>query len=84
MRQRSENSGTFLNEATRSLILFVAPQAAAPRGFRPDAGQADPCGGGSGKLVSPSRRRQCIDHVRGRLEPTRCPEFGFALDPDPP
>ena len=24
MRQRSENSGTFLNEATRSLILFVA------------------------------------------------------------
>ena len=27
MRQRSENSGTFLNEATRSLILFVAPQS---------------------------------------------------------
>ncbi len=24
-------------------------------------------GGGPGKLVSPSRRRQCIDHVRGRL-----------------
>ena len=30
MRQRSENSGTFLNEATRSLILFVAPQLAPP------------------------------------------------------
>ena len=32
MRQRSENPGTFLNEATRSLRLIVAPQAhPAPR-----------------------------------------------------
>lgn len=29
-----------------------------------DAGQADPDGGGTGKLLSPSRRRACIDHVR--------------------
>ena len=28
MRQRFENSGTFLNEATRLLILFVALQTA--------------------------------------------------------
>ena len=40
---------------------------AAPGGFRSDAGQADPCGGGPEKLLGPSRRRHCIDHVRGRL-----------------
>ena len=36
-------------------------------GLRPDAGQSDTQGGRSGKLLSPSRRRQCIDHVRDRL-----------------
>src|SRR3546814_17972872 len=35
--------------------------------LRPDARQVDPAGGGSGKLLSPARRRRCIDHVRGEL-----------------
>src|SRR3546814_20532060 len=35
--------------------------------LRPDARQVDPAGGGSGKLLSPERRRRCIDHVRGEL-----------------
>jgi putative transposase len=37
---------------------------ASPRGLRPDFGQADPAGGGPGKLLSPARRRACIEHVR--------------------
>ena len=37
---------------------------ASQRGVRPDAGQADPAGGGPGKLLSPARRRACIEHVR--------------------
>src|ERR1700686_1162969 len=37
---------------------------AAPRGVGSDAGQADPAGGGPGKLLSPARRRACIEHVR--------------------
>src|SRR5205823_8661925 len=42
-------------------------QPAAPRGVRPDIGQADPAGGGPGKLLSPARRRACIEHIRGVL-----------------
>src|SRR5205823_9113469 len=33
----------------------------------PDAGQADPPGGSPGKLLSPARRRACIEHVRCSL-----------------
>src|SRR5437764_2033161 len=42
-------------------------QPAAPRGVRPDIRQADPAGGGAGELLSPARRRACIEHVRGVL-----------------
>src|SRR4051812_23559243 len=42
--------------------------AAAPRDLGPDAGQADPAGGGTGKLLSPARRRRCIDQVKEVLE----------------
>src|SRR5204862_4277180 len=42
-------------------------QPAAPRGVRPDIRQADPAGGGAGKLLSPARRRACIEHIRGVL-----------------
>src|SRR5437764_1688000 len=42
-------------------------QPAAPRGVGPDIGQADPAGGGAGKLLSPARRRACIEHIRGVL-----------------
>lgn len=34
---------------------------------RSDAGQTDPDGGGPGTLLSPARRRACINHVRGEL-----------------
>src|SRR5918995_4131312 len=46
-------------------------RAAAPGGGRPHAGQADPEGGRRGKLLSPARRRVCIEHVRDKL---RVPE----------
>src|SRR5438094_6130180 len=36
-------------------------------GIGSDAGQADPAGGGPGKLLSPARRRACIEHIRGVL-----------------
>ena len=40
---------------------------ALPRDIGPDAGQVDPAGGSPGKLLSPARRRACIEHVRGVL-----------------
>ena len=36
---------------------------AAQGGFRSDARQADPAGGRQGKLLSPARRRACVEHV---------------------
>src|SRR3546814_8990181 len=38
--------------------------AASSCDLGPDAGQADPAGGCPGKLLSPARRRRCIDHIR--------------------
>ena len=35
--------------------------------FRSDLGQVDTCGGRKGKLLSPARRRMCIDLVRDKL-----------------
>ena len=37
---------------------------ASKGGLRSDVGEADPEGGGVGKLVSPARRRVCIERVR--------------------
>src|SRR3712207_3282491 len=42
-------------------------RAAAPGGGRPHPRQADPQGGRLGKLLSPARRRACIEHVRVAL-----------------
>jgi putative transposase len=39
-----------------------------PGGGRPHARQADPERGCLGKLLSPARRRVCIEHVRDRLQ----------------
>ena len=44
--------------------LQKGERAPAPGGLGPDAGQADPGGGGEGKLLSPARRRRCIERVR--------------------
>ena len=41
--------------------------AASSCDLRPDARQVDLAGGCSGKLLSPARRRRCIDHVRSEL-----------------
>ena len=41
---------------------------APPRGSRSDPGQADPERGRLGKLLSPARRRACIEHVRSKLK----------------
>src|SRR3546814_112737 len=38
--------------------------AASTRDLGPDARQADPAGSCPGKLLSPARRRRCIDHIR--------------------
>src|SRR5437763_7915852 len=37
------------------------------RGVGSDVRQADPAGGGAGKLLSPARRRACLEHVRRTL-----------------
>ena len=42
-------------------------RAAAAGCIGPDAGQTHSDRGGKGKLLSPSRRRKCIDHVRQEL-----------------
>src|SRR4029453_10529714 len=41
--------------------------SAAQGDLRSDTGQADPAGGCPGKLLSPARRRACIEHVRREL-----------------
>src|SRR5215213_1766020 len=43
-------------------------RTAAPGGGRADLGQADPERGRLGKLLSPARRRACIEHVRHKLQ----------------
>src|SRR5918998_1143770 len=43
-------------------------RSAAPGGGRPDPRQADPQGGRLGKLLSPARRRVCIEHVGRELQ----------------
>src|SRR5215471_1465734 len=48
-------------------ITRYIPFEAAAGGVRPDVGQADPAGGGPRKLLSPARRRACIEHVRQAL-----------------
>jgi hypothetical protein len=47
--------------------------------FRSDTGQDDRCGGRQGKLLSPARRRACVDHVTEELgvsERRACPVLG--------
>jgi hypothetical protein len=43
-------------------------RTAATSRVGPDARQVDPEGGGKGKLLSPARRRACIDHVRSQFK----------------
>src|SRR3954463_6075958 len=57
--RRSPKPGAF------TAATFKPPRTACDCG--PDAGQADPAGGSPGKLLSPARRRVCIEHVRREL-----------------
>ena len=43
-------------------------RAAAQGGLRSDAREADPARGRLGKLLSPARRRRCIDHVMTKFD----------------
>jgi putative transposase len=65
-RWRREFGGLQLHQVKRMKELEVENQRLRG-GVRLDARQADPGGGCKGKLLSPSRRRHCIDHVRDTL-----------------
>ena len=60
-RWRKEYGGLKTDQARRMKDLECA---ASTRDLGPDARQADPAGSCPGKLLSPARRRRCIDHIR--------------------
>src|SRR6202043_2990794 len=66
-RWRQEFGGLKSEQVKRLKDLETEKHPASPRCLRSDAGQADPAGGGAGKLLSPARRRACIEHVRDVL-----------------
>ncbi len=59
VRRSQERSG----EAAEGVRERAAPEG----GVGSDAGEADPPGGRPGKLLSPARRRRCIEHVMAKL-----------------
>ena len=63
-RWRQEYGGLKLDQVKRLKELELENSQAPEGRFGPDPGQADPEGGGPGKLLSPARRRACIAHVR--------------------
>jgi transposase-like protein len=71
-RWRKEYGGLKTDQARRMKDL-EKETTAAPGDLGPDAGQADIAGSCTGKLLSPARRRRCIDHIRRDL-PVRLSE----------
>src|SRR5262245_39000495 len=65
-RWRQEFGGLKIEQVKRLKELELE-QPAAQGGFRSDAGQAHSAGGRPGKLLSPARRRACIEQVRAQL-----------------
>ena len=63
-RWRKEYGGLKTDQARRMKDLEKENAAASPGDLGPDARQVDPAGGCPGKLLSPARRRRCIDHIR--------------------
>ena len=61
-RWRQEYGGLRIDQARRGDGVGEYPFEACGGG--PDPGQPDPEGGGEGKLLSPARRRGCVDLVR--------------------
>ena len=66
-RWRQEFGGLKTDQVKR-LKDLEAENARLRGGVGPDAGQDDLDGGGKGKLLSPARRRACIDHIREHLK----------------
>ena len=62
-RWRREFGGLKSDQVKRLKDAGGGERAAAQGGRGPDAGQADPGGGRPGKLLSPARRRACVEHV---------------------
>ena len=66
-RWRNEYGGLKSDQVKRLKDSGDRECSVAQGDLRSDAGQADPAGGGPGKLLSPARRRACIEHVRREL-----------------
>ena len=60
-RWRQEYGGLKADQVKRLKELEQENSRAAQGSLRPDAGQAHSAGGCSGKLLSPARRRACIE-----------------------
>ena len=67
-RWRREFGGLKSDQVKRLKDAREGERAAAEGGLRSDAGEADPARGRLGKLLSPARRRRCIDHVMTKFD----------------
>src|SRR5215475_6618080 len=65
-RWRQEFGGLQIEQVKRLKELELE-NSRLRSGVRSDAGQTDPSGGCPGKLLSPARRRACIEQVRAQL-----------------
>jgi transposase InsO family protein len=63
-RWRQEYGGLKTEQVKRLKELETENARLSQGDLRPDAGQAHSAGGGPGKLLSPARRRACIEQVR--------------------
>ena len=63
-RWRKEFGGLQTNQVKRMKELEQENGSASQSGLRSDARQDDPGRSCQGKLLSPSRRRRCVEHVR--------------------
>ena len=66
-RWRQEFGGLKISQVKRLKELEAENARLRRAGIRPDAGQGDPAGGRTGKLLSPARRRLCVEHIRDKL-----------------
>ena len=66
-RWRQEFGGLKTDQVKRLKDLELENGRLRKSGLRSNARQADPDGGCQGKLLSPARRRACIEHIRAQL-----------------
>ena len=66
-RWRREYGGLKVEQARAAQGPGAREYPAETGGVGSHPGQTDPPGGGKGKLLSPTRRRQCIEHIRKAL-----------------